>query len=62
MKWEKYFGNVKSMVRIQSYSGAAPRHWYRRLGWMVVIWSLSVAALAVVAGGMRLFMRALGMH
>ena len=30
--------------------------WLRRIGWLVVIWVASVAALGVVAYGMRLFM------
>lgn len=33
------------------------RPWLARLGWMVLIWAGSVAALAVVAYGIRLFMR-----
>jgi hypothetical protein len=34
---------------------------WKRLGWMVLIWAASVAALGVVALLMRLFMRAAGM-
>ena len=36
--------------------------WLRRLGWMVVLWAGGVAALAAVAGLIRLVMRAAGMH
>ena len=43
-------------------SGGALRRWCRQFGWLVLIWALSVAALAVCAGLMKLFMRALGMH
>jgi Protein of unknown function (DUF2474) len=38
-----------------------PREWLRRLGWLVLIWLASVAALVVVAYGLRLLMRAVGM-
>ena len=40
----------------------AARRWLRRLGWMVVLWASGVAALAAVAGLIRLVMRAAGMH
>ncbi|MBA6067768.1 DUF2474 domain-containing protein [Pseudomonas mosselii] len=33
----------------------------QRLGWLVLIWGLSVAALGVVAYGMRMFMNAAGL-
>ena len=36
--------------------------WLRRLGWMVVLWASGVAALAAVAGLIRLLMRAAGMR
>ena len=36
--------------------------WGKRLAWLVLIWTLSVSALALVAGAMRLLMHALGMH
>lgn len=36
--------------------------WLRRAGWLVLIWALSVGALGVAAGLMRLLMRALGMR
>ena len=35
--------------------------WLRRFGWLVGIWLASVAALAVVAYGLRLLMRAAGL-
>ncbi|MGO4377638.1 DUF2474 domain-containing protein [Pseudoduganella sp. RAF53_2] len=34
---------------------------WKRLGWMVLIWAASVAALGVVAFLMRLAMRAAGL-
>lgn len=40
----------------------APPQWLRRLGWMAVLWASGVAALAAVAGLIRLVMRAAGMH
>ena len=39
----------------------APRRWLSRLGWLALIWLASVAALGVVAWGLRLLMRAAGM-
>lgn len=36
--------------------------WLSRLGWMVGIWTASVAALGVAAWLMRLAMGAAGMH
>ncbi|CAI8859275.1 DUF2474 domain-containing protein [Pseudomonas sp. IT-P44] len=38
-----------------------PVRWYRRLGWLVLIWFGSVLALGVVAGALRLLMHAAGM-
>ena len=41
---------------------AAPRgSWLRRLGWFALIWALSVAALALVAGALRLAMSVAGL-
>jgi len=48
------------MATIKSNQPQSPR-WYRRLGWMVVIWLGSVLALGVVAGALRLLMHAAGM-
>ena len=39
----------------------APRAWWKRVGWMVIIWEASVMALAVVASGFKLLMLAAGM-
>lgn len=36
--------------------------WLKRLGWLVLIWSASVLALAVAAYLMRLFMHLIGLH
>lgn len=36
--------------------------WLKRVGWLVLIWSASVLALALAAYLMRLFMRAIGLH
>lgn len=38
------------------------RLWLGRLGWLVLIWALSVAALAVVATLLHMLMRAAGMR
>ncbi|MRX06649.1 DUF2474 family protein [Pseudoduganella sp. FT25W] len=38
------------------------RLWLGRIGWMVLIWTLSVAALGVVATLLHYLMRAAGMH
>lgn len=35
--------------------------WWKRLGWLVVIWSASVTALALAAFLMRLLMRSAGL-
>ena len=35
--------------------------WWKRLGWLIVIWSASVSALALAAWLMRLLMRSAGM-
>ncbi len=37
------------------------RMWLRRVGWLVLIWTGSVAALAVVAMAFRLLMKLAGM-
>lgn len=36
-------------------------NWWRRIGWLIIIWVASVAALGVVALLLRLFMTAAGM-
>ena len=38
-----------------------PRETLRRIGWLILIWACSVAALGVVALGMRLLMGWAGM-
>ena len=35
--------------------------WLQRLGWMLCIWVLSVAGLALAAWGLRLLMKSVGM-
>ena len=37
------------------------REWARRVGWLVAIWAASVAALAVVAYGLRFVARWTGL-
>ncbi len=39
--------------------GAGP--WWKRVGWLLLIWCAGVAALAVFAFGLRLLMRAAGL-
>jgi len=36
--------------------------WLRRVGWLVALWAGGVAALWLVAGLIRVIMRAAGMH
>ncbi|HEY8118504.1 MAG TPA: DUF2474 family protein [Methylophilaceae bacterium] len=36
--------------------------WLKRMGWLVLIWSASVLALAVAAYAMRLFMQVIGLR
>jgi len=36
--------------------------WYKRLGWLLLIWSGSVVSLAVVASVLKLAMYAAGMR
>jgi hypothetical protein len=38
-----------------------PPTWARRIGWLLLIWSISVAALGVAAYALRLLMRVIGM-
>ena len=38
-----------------------PPCWARRIGWLVLIWALSVLALGIVAGIIRLLMTAAGL-
>ena len=39
----------------------APTRWLARVGWLLLIWTLSVGALALVALLIRLLMHAAGM-
>jgi hypothetical protein len=36
--------------------------WRKRFGWLVLIWLLSVMALALVSFGLKMVMRAVGFH
>lgn len=40
----------------------APASWWKRVGWLVVIWSASVLGLFAVASLFRLLMNAAGMR
>ncbi len=42
-------------------SSAEVRSWPRRIGWLVLIWAASVAALAVVAALFRMAMNLVGL-
>jgi len=35
--------------------------WLRRLGWLILIWIVSILALAIVAGLFRILMNAAGL-
>ncbi|QOD90153.1 DUF2474 domain-containing protein [Lysobacter sp. CW239] len=37
------------------------RHWWKRIGWLAVIWLASVAGLTAVAYALKLLMRSAGM-
>lgn len=37
------------------------RPWWQKLGWLILIWAASVAALGLVAFFLRLFMHAAGL-
>jgi hypothetical protein len=36
--------------------------WWQRIGWLILIWSLSVLSLGAIALVLRLFMHAAGMR
>ncbi len=38
-----------------------PRSWWRRIGWLLAIWALSVAALGLVAWLLKGVMRMVGL-
>ncbi|WP_312423912.1 DUF2474 domain-containing protein [Serratia sp. (in: enterobacteria)] len=42
-------------------AAVAPAPWWKRIGWLVIIWSASVLGLFVVASLLRLLMTAAGM-
>ncbi len=37
-------------------------HWYQQIGWMIIIWSLSVLSLAIIASLFKLLMYSAGMR
>lgn len=39
----------------------APKSIWKRLGWLVAIWAVSVGALALIAFAVRLFMKLAGL-
>jgi hypothetical protein len=43
-------------VNLTPSSRASKLHWARRVGWLLLIWLVSVAALGIVAIGFRLIM------
>lgn len=42
-------------------AAGARRTWARRLGWLLAYWIAGVGGLAIVAGVLKLFMRAAGL-
>jgi hypothetical protein len=42
-------------------TGSGPRLWVRRVGWLILIWTLSVSALAVVAALLHTLMNIAGL-
>jgi Protein of unknown function (DUF2474) len=44
-----------------SPTGSGHRLWARRVGWLILIWTLSVIALAVVAVLLRTMMKIAGL-
>jgi len=40
---------------------ATVRQWLQRMGWLVLIWLVSVAVLSLAAWGLRLLMVSVGM-
>ncbi|MDS0787059.1 DUF2474 domain-containing protein [Proteus vulgaris] len=37
-------------------------YWYQQIGWMIIIWSLSVLSLAIIASLFKLLMYSAGMR
>ncbi len=50
------------MAAPRDHDGGRPAQWARRIGWLVLIWAASVAALGVAAWLLRWIMRAVGFH
>ncbi|HDS8358547.1 TPA: DUF2474 domain-containing protein [Serratia liquefaciens] len=46
---------------MQNKTASAPVPWWKRVGWLVIIWSASVLGLFLVASMFRLLMTAAGM-
>lgn len=46
---------------INTHDEAPHASWWKRIGWLVTIWVLSVAALGVVALLLKWMMRAVGL-
>jgi hypothetical protein len=44
-----------------AHPSAAAQMWFRRVGWLVLIWAASVLALGVVAGFFRVVMNLAGL-
>lgn len=42
-------------------SGIRPRHWWRRFGWLLLIWAASVGGILLLAWLLKLAMRAAGL-
>jgi hypothetical protein len=42
-------------------AAAAPPRWTRRIAWLLVIWTLSVGAMALLAFAIRFVMRLAGL-
>jgi hypothetical protein len=40
---------------------SADHSWWKRFGWLIVIWSISVISLGIVAYAIKKFMNAAGM-
>lgn len=49
------------MATIDPHQPSAKPSWGKRVGWLIVIWAASVLTLAVVAYGLKLVMRAVGL-
>ncbi|NMG54585.1 DUF2474 family protein [Aromatoleum aromaticum] len=47
---------------VEARAAATPaRGWLRRIGWLVLIWAVSVAVVMVVAAVLRVVMRSVGL-